>query len=162
MKTKLGQYKREYGSHTQATFQESHAEQEITLKVLGLLLFQWSNGNGLGEVFDLLDLQVAWTLLVLQLMVIYWHEAHKRCSSMVTVQRENRLLQQEGNQALQGWHWWSREGQRAKHDRKRRQHTSKCPDEGKSSTPGSHQRFYMSKHSGERNLTSAPLKEQKS
>lgn len=40
MKTKLGQYKREHGSCTQTTIQELHAEQEMTLKVLGLLLFQ--------------------------------------------------------------------------------------------------------------------------
>lgn len=37
MKTKLGQYEREYRNlSTQATLQESHAEQEITLKLLGL------------------------------------------------------------------------------------------------------------------------------
>lgn len=99
-------------------------------------MFHWSNGNGHGEVFDFLDLQVAWTLLLLQLAVIYWHEAHKRYSNMVMVQTENRFLQQEGNQDLQGWHWWSREGQRAKHDRKRREHMCKWPDEGKSSTLG--------------------------
>lgn len=41
MKTKLGQYKREYRNlSTQATLQESHAEQEITLKLLGLSLLQ--------------------------------------------------------------------------------------------------------------------------
>lgn len=40
MKAKLGQYKKDYGSCTQTTFQEPHAEQEITLKVLELFLFQ--------------------------------------------------------------------------------------------------------------------------
>ena len=47
MKTKLGRYKREYRNvSTPATLQESHAEQEITLKLLELSLLQWSNGHG--------------------------------------------------------------------------------------------------------------------
>lgn len=68
----------------------------------------------LGEVFDLLDPQVVWALLLLQLGVIQWHEACRRCTNVVMVQRENRLLWQI-IKFLMGGSWWSSKGQRAKH-----------------------------------------------